>query len=108
MTTCMADTAAMPVDPGGCAGGRQAAFRGIAAEVVCTLGCFDACCRDASCRCPVIRRARLAHRHPGADFGAHLVDQLEAVLGFDMPESPAVAGAGALGHRADAVDRADL
>ena len=30
------------------------------------------------------------------------------VLGLDVPEGPAVAGAGALRHRADAVDRADL
>ena len=46
--------------------------------------------------------------HPGADFGAQLVDQLEALLGLDVPEGPAVAGFGALRHCADAVDRADL
>src|SRR5580704_11498027 len=49
-----------------------------------------------------------ARRHAGADFGAQLVDQPEALLGLDVPEGPAVAGAGALRHRADAVDRADL
>src|SRR3984893_5661847 len=41
-------------------------------------------------------------------FGAQLVDQLEALGGLDMPEGPAVAGARALRHRADAVGRADL
>src|SRR6476620_12407025 len=51
---------------------------------------------------------RLARRHFRADLGAHLVDQPQAILGLDMPEGPAVAGAGALRHRADAVDRADL
>src|SRR6185437_10792000 len=50
----------------------------------------------------------LPRRHSGADFGAQLIDQLEALLGLDVPEGPAVAGAGALRHRAHAVDRADL
>src|SRR4029453_18367697 len=49
-----------------------------------------------------------AHRHLAADFGAQLVDQLEAPLGLDMPECPAVTGFRALRDRADAVDRADL
>src|ERR1700688_3117584 len=49
-----------------------------------------------------------ARRHFGADFGAQLVDQLEALVGLDVPEGPAVAGARALRYRADAVDRADL
>src|SRR5665213_4437202 len=31
-----------------------------------------------------------ARRHFGADFGAQLVDQLEALLGLDVPEGPAV------------------
>src|SRR6266568_8009319 len=47
-------------------------------------------------------------RHPGADFGAQFVDQAQALVGLDMPEGPAVAGAGTLRHRADAVDRADF
>ena len=50
----------------------------------------------------------LAHRHAGADLGAHLIDQLEAALGLDMPEGPAVAGFRALRDRADAMDLADL
>src|SRR6266436_8049957 len=49
-----------------------------------------------------------ARRHPGADFGAQLVDQPQTLLGLDVPKGPAVAGAGSLRHRADAVDRADL
>lgn len=49
-----------------------------------------------------------ARRHLAADFGAQLVDQPETLLGLDMPERPAVAGFGALGKRAHAVDRADL
>src|SRR3979411_2774640 len=49
-----------------------------------------------------------ARRHFGADFGAQLVDQPQALVGLDVPEGPAVAGAGALRHRADAVNRADL
>jgi hypothetical protein len=28
-------------------------------------------------------------RHPGADFGAQLVDQPQALLGLDVPEGPA-------------------
>src|ERR1700676_3042693 len=51
---------------------------------------------------------KLSRRHRGADFGAQFVDQLEALLGLDVPEGPAVAGARALRHRADAMDRADL
>src|SRR5579883_3673011 len=46
--------------------------------------------------------------HLTADLGAELVDQLQALLGLDMPEGPAVAGLGALRHCADAVDGADL
>src|SRR5580765_3917206 len=61
-----------------------------------------------ACKCPVRLRAWLTRRHAGADFGAQLVDQLEAVLGLDMPEGPAVAGFRALRYRAHAVDRADL
>src|SRR5207244_3642859 len=55
-----------------------------------------------------LSRRRSACRHLAADFGAQLVDQLEAALGLDMPEGPAVAGFRALGDRAHAVDRADL
>src|ERR1700744_3643899 len=51
---------------------------------------------------------RLARRHSGTDFGAQFVDQFQALVGLDVPEGPAVAGAGALRYRADAVDRADL
>jgi len=47
-----------------------------------------------------LNEKRSARRHFGADLGAHLVDQLEAVLGFDVPEGPAVASAGALRHGA--------
>src|SRR5215475_7789459 len=50
----------------------------------------------------------LARRHLRADFGAQLIDQLEPLLGLDMPEGPAIAGFGPLRHGADAVDRADL
>src|ERR1700733_5238286 len=49
-----------------------------------------------------------ANRHLAANFGAQLVDQLEALPGLDMPEGPAVAGLRTLRHSADAVDRADL
>src|SRR5207247_3376998 len=49
-----------------------------------------------------------ARCHPGADLGAQLVDQPKTLLGLDVPEGPAIAGAGALGDRADTVDRADL
>jgi len=34
----------------------------------------------------------LARRHPGADFGAHFVDQLQPVVGLDVPEGPAAIG----------------
>src|SRR3954452_1551643 len=51
---------------------------------------------------------RLPRRHAGADLGAELVDQLETLLGLDVPEGPAVAGLRALRHRAHAVDGADL
>src|ERR1700722_13447092 len=44
-----------------------------------------------------------ARRHPGADFGAQLVDQPQALPGFDVPEGPAIAGARALRHRADSL-----
>src|SRR5260370_40587972 len=50
----------------------------------------------------------LAHSHPGADFGAQFVDQAQTLVGFDVPEGPAVAGARTLRHRADAVHRANL
>src|SRR5258708_3570074 len=49
----------------------------------------------------------LACHHPGADLGAQLVDQLEALAGLDVPEGPAVAGARTLGNGTDAVDRAN-
>src|SRR5436190_12464880 len=41
-------------------------------------------------------RAVSARRHPSADLGAQLVDQLQALLGLDMPEGPAVASFGTL------------
>jgi len=44
---------------------------------------------------------------PPEGFGAQFVITA-AGLGLDVPEGPAVAGARALRHRADAVDRADL
>src|SRR5438874_9549559 len=47
-------------------------------------------------------------RHLGADFGAQLVYQPEALIGLDVPEGPTVARARPLRHRANAVDRADL
>src|SRR5712672_2899879 len=66
----------------------------------------------SSSRTPAIktkrRDRRSTRRHPGTNLGAQLVDQPEALAGLDVPEGPAVAGAGALRHRADAVDRADL
>src|SRR6478752_6219877 len=66
----------------------------------------------SSSRTPAIktkkRDRRSAWCHLGTNFGAQLVDQLEALAGLDVPERPAVAGPGALRHRADAVDRADL
>src|SRR3954452_8923696 len=49
-----------------------------------------------------------ARRHPGADLGAQFVYQSQALVGFDVPKGPAVAGARALSHRADAMDGADL
>src|SRR6202042_3087827 len=55
-----------------------------------------------------ILKRKSARGHAGADFGAQLVDQPQALAGLDVPEGPAVAGAGALRHRADAVDRTDL
>src|SRR4051812_834671 len=45
----------------------------------------------------------LLRRHSGADLGAELVDQLETLLGLDVPEGPAVAGLRTLRHRADAM-----
>src|SRR4051794_39936506 len=48
--------------------------------------------------------AKSAGCHAGADFGAQFVDQLESFGGLDVPEGPAVAGARALSHRADAVN----
>src|SRR4051812_17034341 len=52
--------------------------------------------------------AELRGCHAGADFGAQFVDQPEALVRLDVPERPAVAGAGALRHRADAMNRSDL
>jgi hypothetical protein len=46
-----------------------------------------------------------ARRHLGADFGAQFVDQPQTLLGLDVPENPAVAGARALRHRADSLRR---
>src|SRR5258705_5464529 len=109
MTTCACHRSAMPADRGGCAGRRQAAFRAMAtAEAMRTLRCFGESCRARRCGCRVTRRSwALAGRHPGADFGAQFVDQLEAALGLDVPEGPAVAGGRALRHPADAMDGAD-
>src|ERR1700722_6878670 len=57
---------------------------------------------------PTIFFGKSTCRHLGADFGAQLVDQPQALLGFDVPEGPAVAGARALRHRTHAVDRTNL
>src|ERR1700721_1955257 len=57
---------------------------------------------------PTMFFERSARRHSRADFGAQFVDQAQALLGLDVPEGPAVAGAGALRHRAHAVNRTNL
>src|SRR5919204_5245767 len=62
-------------------------------------------CQESRARCA---EWTLARRHFGADFGAQLVNQLQAVSGLDMPEGPTVAGLRTLRNRTDAVDRADL
>src|SRR5512139_207042 len=46
-------------------------------------------------------------RHFRADLSTEFVDQTQALLGFHVPEGPAVAGFEALSERSDAVDRAD-
>src|ERR1700753_3586325 len=58
--------------------------------------------------CLICERRNLARGHARADFGAQFVDQPKTLFGLHVPEGPAVAGAGALRHCADAVDRADL
>src|SRR5262252_3995154 len=64
--------------------------------------------RLATCSGMMSGEIASARGHSGADLGAQLVDQLEAALGLDMPEGPAVAGLRSLRDRAHAVDRADL